>query len=185
MSSTSFRRDRRCRRSQRARGRSSPTWLLAGLLAAGCRGPALGEPAVSLPDARGAPARLVVTVDDQPVLVRFDPASIDHLQWAEWDPDEPPPNPLVELPHGAAPDAAWVLRTRRRGSSALVPTVYLGVREGRFVYVTREDGARCGPGTSFEVLDDLAVRVSDPTAPPPASGPPPDDLLPLPPVSRE
>lgn len=143
-------------------------WLAAAaLVAAGCRGPALTETALSLP-AGPTPARLAVKVDEEPLVVRFAPGLLDHVEWREHDPGEAPPNPLLALPPGPTPDAAWVLRVRRRGSSALVPVVYLAVRDAgrdRMLYVSREEAGPREPGTAFEVQDDLSVRVTSPTGP--------------------
>lgn len=173
MSSTSF---------QRRQARLTAAAVVA--LAAGCQGPALTEASLSLPAAAGGePARFVVKVEQQPVLVRFDPLFVDHLQWSPHDDDEAPPNPLVDLPLGPRPEAAWVLRARRRGSSALVPVAYVAVRDApgprHMIYVTGTDAARFEPGTALEVLGDLSVRVSNPIAPPPASERRLDDLGPV------
>lgn len=170
MNSTSFRASQACLAAA------------AVVFAAGCRGPALTATSLSMPAAGGEPARLVVKVEQQPVLTRFDPFFVDHLQWSEHDGGQAPPNPLVELPLGPKPEAAWVLRARRRGSTALVPVAYLAVRDApgarHLIYVTQTDAARFEPGTAFELQGDLTVRVSNPTAPPPASEAPVDYLGP-------
>lgn len=166
---------RRWPRSTKRRLRRAVLGLLA--LAVGCSGPAITETAMSMPGGTGGLARLVLKVQDEPVVVRFEPSALDHLEWSALDVDEAPPNPLVDLPPGPRPVAAWVLRARRRGSTALVPVVYLAVRDEpvarHMVYVTRVDAAPCEPGTAFDLRDDGTVRVFSPSGPPLAPVAPP------------
>lgn len=155
-------------------------WALVALpvvVASGCRVSGLSEARVSLPDPGAGSARLVVQIEGQPVPVYFDPVAFDHLEWTEHDVDQAPPNPLSALPAGAGPAAAWLLRARRRGSTALVPLAYLGLGDHQgarqMIYSTRTHTGRLEPGGAFEVAVDGAVRVVSPTAPPPMSAPPP------------
>lgn len=151
--------------------------LLAALGLGGCgSSPRLRDTTLSLPGTSES-ARLVVSVDGQPVVVRFDPTTYDHLTWAEYSPDDAPPKPLAAAPSGSQ-EGAWVLRARSRGSKALSPIVYMAQREGErgryMIYTTAEEGALLEPGTVFELSGHGPVRVSSPSGP--ASEP---DLEPL------
>jgi hypothetical protein len=146
--------------------------LVVALGLAGCgSSPRLRDTTLSLPGP-SEPAKLVVSVDDHPVIVRFDPAQFDHLTWAEYSTDDAPPKPLAAAPSGDQ-DGAWVLRVRARGSKALSPIVYMAQREGErgryMIYTTEEEGALLEPGTAFELSEGGGVRVHSPSGP--ARGP--------------
>jgi hypothetical protein len=141
--------------------------LLAALGLVGCgSSPRLRDTTLSLPSSSEA-AKLVVSIDGQPVVVRFDPVTYDHLTWTEYSTDDAPPKPLAAAPSGGQ-EGAWVLRARTRGSKALSPIVYMAQREGEhgryMIYTTEEEGALLEPGTAFE-LGDGPVRVSSPSGP--------------------
>lgn len=142
--------------------------LLAALGLAGCgSSPRLRDTTLSLPGP-GEQAKLVVSVDGQPVVVRFDPVMIDHLTWTEYSTDDAPPKPLAAAPSGEQA-GAWVLRARARGSKALSPIVYMAQREGErgryMIYTTEQEGALLEPGTAFELSGEGGVRVDSPSGP--------------------
>lgn len=147
-------------------------WVGAAMasLLAGCRTPGLAEARFSLP-AAGEPAKVVVRVDEQPIALRFDAQTIDYAEWVPHPVDEAPPSPLEELPPGSRPVGAWLLRVRLRGTGALVPSVYMAQRSGAgLLFSTRRVTGRLEPGAGFDVLADGSVRLSNPAAPPPATG---------------
>lgn len=145
--------------------RSLVLLVVLGLVGCGSA-PRLRDATLSLPGPSES-AKLVVSVDGQPVVVRFDPTEVDHLTWTEYPTDEAPPKPLAAAPSGGS-KGAWVLRVRSRGSRALSPIVYMAQRDGErgrhMIYTTEEEGALLEPGTVFEVGRG-PVRVSSPSGP--------------------